>query len=39
LSPPDADDADADADANANADAYAAYGNKTASHPINPSIR
>jgi hypothetical protein len=28
---PDADDADADADADA------AYGNKTASHPINPS--
>jgi hypothetical protein len=29
LSPPDAGDANADA----------AYGNKTASHPINPSIR
>jgi hypothetical protein len=36
LSPPDADDADAD---DADADADAAYGNKTASHPINPSIR
>ncbi len=31
LSPPDTDNADANADA--------AYGDKTASHPINPSIR